>query len=244
MRKILLLAAAFSILSATSARALTIDISNDIIRVTTGFTGANLTVFGTQDQPGSVVVVVEGPPRSATVRKKSRVMGLWTNTDSRVFSNVPAFYEVAATVPLDIVATPEILQSKRIGLSNLSVVPTKGGKMDAATAEFVAALFDEQSEKHLFVKEIEPLVYPGANLFKAQFSLPAIVASGQYRVSAYLFTDGVPVAQDTATFVVVPEGLSANLRSFATQNGLLYGLTGMLMALLAGWLATVLLKRE
>lgn len=245
MRKVLLtLAFVLSFATPNVAAAMAIDVSSDVIRVTTGFTGATITVFGTQEQPGDVVIVVEGPPRNATVRKKNRVAGLWTNTDSRNFINVPSFYEMASATTLDKIAAPELLKQKRIGLENLSVVRLKGGKMDATTTEFVAALFQEQSKMKLFVPEAQPLFYPGPNLFKTQFSIPAIVAPGQYRVSAYLFSNGQIMEEDTANFVVVPEGLSAELRVFATENGLLYGLTGMFMALMAGWLATVLLKRD
>lgn len=245
MRKFLLSVASLAILSVPlPASAMAIDVSSDVISVTTGFNGATLTIFGTQETPGNVVIVVEGPPKSATVRKKSRVMGLWTNTDSRVFTNVPSFYEVAATSDPAAIAPQELLQQKRIGLSNLSVVPLKGSKMDTETTEFVKALFEKQSDKHLFVPDVQPLFYPGPNLFKAQFSIPAIVSPGQYRVSAYVFADGKVTEEDTASFVIVPQGLSAEMRSFATENGLLYGLFGMFMALVAGWLATVLLKRD
>lgn len=245
MRRLLLtLGFILSFTAPNAAQALSIDVSNDVISVTTGFNGATLTVFGTQETPGQVVIVVEGPPRNATVRKKSRVAGLWTNTDSRNFTNVPSFYEMAAATALENIAPPDVLKQKRIGLSNLNVVPLKGSKMDADTSAFVSALFEKQAAKHLFVPDVQPLFYPGPNLFKAQFSMPAIVTPGPYRVSAYVFAEGKVTEEDSASFVVVPQGLSAEMRNFATENGLLYGLTGMLMALMAGWLATVLLKRE
>lgn len=243
--RISLLAAVFALcFAAAPAQALTIDVSNDVIRVTTGFTGAELTVFGTQEAPGDVVLVVEGPPRTVTVRKKSRVLGLWTNTDSRKFSNFPSFYEAAASAPLADIAPADLLTANRIGLSNLKIVPTKGGTIDEKTAGFTRALFEMQAQKRLLVPEPVAVTYPGPQLFKARFTMPAIVPPGQYRVSAYLFADGALVQKANTTFVIVPEGLSAELRSFATDSGLLYGLAGMIMALIAGWLATVLLKRE
>lgn len=238
-----ILTAALVFSFAVPARAMSIDVSDDVIKVTTGFNGTAMTVFGTQDKPGTVVIVLEGPPKAVTIRKKSRVLGLWTNTDSREYHNVPGFYQVAASGPLSLVASDEVLKQNRIGIANLPIVPDKGADK-ADTAEFTSALFKMQQDHHLFVDDIAPLAYPGPMLFKAHFKMPALVPPGQYKVSAYLFQDGHIIEQDTAPFVIIPEGLSANMRIFATQNGLLYGLTGLLMALFAGWLATVLLKRD
>lgn len=239
-----LLALAVSLTLSGGAFAMAIDVSNDVIRVTTGFTGTSLTVFGTQDKPGSVVIVVEGPPKTITVRRKSRVLGFWTNTDTRRFLNVPAFYEVAASGPIEQITTRDVLRQNRIGVSNLNVVAAKGGAVDETTAAFTAALFSMQQQEGLFVSDVASLAYPGPMLFKAQFTMPTTVAPGQYKVSAYLFQDGQIIEEDSIPFIVVPEGLSAQMRDFATENGLLYGLTGMLLALFAGWLATVMLKRE
>lgn len=244
MRTLLAIIASLFLLTPHTASAMAIDVSDESIRVTTGFTGATVTVFGTQDKPGAVVIVVEGPKKSMTVRKKTSVMGLWTNTDSRKFIDVPAFYEVAASGPLDTITTIDVLRQNRIGLDNLTILPSRGNPTDNGTPEFTKALFDMRIKKHLLVRDVAPLAYPGPMLFKARFTLPALVPPGSYKVSAYLFQSGQIIESDTSIFEIVPEGLSANLRKFATQNGLLYGIGGMLMALFAGWLATVLLKRE
>lgn len=244
MRLILAAITCLFLLMPHTASAMAIDVSDESIRVTTGFTGATLTVFGTQDKPGAVIIVVEGPKRSMTVRKKTSVMGLWTNTDSRKFMDVPVFYEVAASGPLDTITTVDVLRQNRIGLDNLAILPSRGNATDSGTQDFSKALFEMQIKKHLLVRDVAPLAYPGPMLFKARFTLPALVPPGEYKVSAYLFQSGQIIEQDASNFVIVPEGLSAKLRKFATQNGLLYGIGGMLMALFAGWLATVLLKRE
>lgn len=229
----------FTALSAP-ARALTVDVSDETIRVTTGFTGANLTVFGTQDQKGDVVIVVKGPPRKMTVRRKTSVGGLWTNTSSREFKGVPSFYETAAASTLDTIAPETVLRENRIGADNLVI----GRTDDEGKEPYVDALFENRVDKKLFVRDVVPLTYPGPNLFKARFAIPASVTAGEYTVLAYLFENGKIVAQTSVPFEIVPEGLSADLRRFATQNGFLYGLAGMAMAIVAGWLATVLLKRD
>jgi len=244
MMRRLILSAGFVFMCAAPAHAVSVDVSSDVIRVTTGFSGAELTVFGTQDKPGNIVLVVEGPPRTMTVRRKSNVGGLWTNTETRSFANVQTFYEVAAAGPIDTIAAPEILREHRIGTQNLSILTTKGKAANEKTQPFLDALYQRQQDKNLFAPDAISLTYSGPALFKARFTIPALVTPGQYKVSAYLFADGRLIEQSSVPFTVVPEGLSADLRRFATQNGPVYGFAGMMMAMVAGWLATVLLKRD
>ncbi|MCB1538179.1 MAG: TIGR02186 family protein [Alphaproteobacteria bacterium] len=242
MRRIILtilLLGAFS----GSAHGMAVDISDDIIHVTTGFNGAGITVFGTQDEPGAVVLVIEGPPHPMTVRRKSRVMGLWTNTSWRDYSDVPSFYEVAASSPLSMVAAPDVLREHHIGLDSLHVAP-EDGENTVQDDAFTRELFTRMEQRRLFVPTVTPLAYPGPKLFKAHFAMPPIVTPGEYKVSAYLFADGKVIEQDSTSFNVVPEGLSADIRRFALEDGVLYGLCAIAMAMAAGWLATVLLKRE
>lgn len=226
--------------AAPAQAAFSIDVSSDVIAVTTGFDGASVTVFGEQGQSGDLVIMVEGPPKTMTIQKKTPVFGLWTNTDSRRFLGMPAYYELAASVPVDDVAAPEILRASRIGLTNLLIAPAD----DDGTAQFSNAFVRIQQDRGLYGKTVKPVVYVTPQLFKVRFDLPANVASGHYKVSAFLFRDGALIEQANVPFEVVPEGMNAQLRRFATRYGLLYGLAGVLMALMAGWLATVLLKRE
>lgn len=241
MRGLLALAVLLLTCAALPAQAgLTVDISSALIRVTTGFNGSSLTVFGTQEQEGTIVIVVEGPSKPMTVRKKSSVFGFWTVTDSRRFANMPTYYDMAASAPLTDVAAPEILRMHRIGLTNMLAAPAD----DDGTAAFTAALVRLQEEHHVYGHEAKPLTYITPQLFKVAFDIPAVVTAGPYKVSAFLFKDGKLLEQSSVPFEVIHDGVSAELRRFATNNGLLYGLAGVAMAILAGWLATVLLKRE
>lgn len=219
---------------------LSIDVSNPVIHVTTGFNGADITIFGTQAQSGSIAIVVEGPAKRMTVEQKNPVMGMWTNTRSWNFLNMPAYYEVASSVPVTQLTDAAGLQQNRIGIANLMADLLA----DAKVKPFAEALIRLQQQKGVYGREIERVTYINPTLFKSTFSLPALVAPGHYRARAFLFRDGKLLEETSVPFEVIPEGLSAELRRFATQHSLLYGLAGVVMALVAGFLAAVLLKRE
>lgn len=242
MTRFLLCLLALTVLATGTARAaLSIDVSSPLIKVTTGFNGSSITVFGTQDVQGALVILVEGPSKPMTIRKKSPVFGLWTYTDSRRFANLPVYYETAASAPIDRIAAEDVLRSHRIGLTNLLAAPDND---DDGSAAFSAALVRLQQKKGVYVEEVKTIDYISPSLFKAVFDIPPIVRAGTYKVSAFLFQDGQLVEQASVPFDVAHEGLSADMRRFATKYSFIYGLAGVLMAMFAGWLATVLLKRE
>ena len=68
--------------------------------ITSAFQGESILLFGMFDPPGEIVVVVVGPPARETVLRKQRFLGLWLNTGRQAFDDVPAYYSIAASQPL------------------------------------------------------------------------------------------------------------------------------------------------
>jgi hypothetical protein len=99
-----MLASAFAGAAAQEAP-LVADLSDREIEVSTGFTGADLLVFGATDAPigpggDEILVVVRGPTRPVVVRRKVRALGvMWVNGPAARFSGVPGFYAIAGTRP-------------------------------------------------------------------------------------------------------------------------------------------------
>ena len=140
-----LLALALLLLALTGPRAaaqmagmtgqpLVADLSAHEISITTGFEGTDLLLFGATEGEGDVIVVVRGPAGGATVRRKSRVLGIWINTASMRFDQVPSFYRVASSRPLDQVTTQGMRQRLQIGVDAVRAVPAS-----AAPPEEIAA---------------------------------------------------------------------------------------------------------
>jgi uncharacterized protein (TIGR02186 family) len=77
---------------------LEIGASTSEIAIASDFRGADLTIFGALTNADElflaigqydVVVTLEGPKDYATVRRKERVLGIWMNTQSMTFEQVP-----------------------------------------------------------------------------------------------------------------------------------------------------------
>ena len=56
-----------------TAAELIADISQRLVAITTGFTGADVLLFGATEGKGDVIVIVRGPGSDVVVRQKERV---------------------------------------------------------------------------------------------------------------------------------------------------------------------------
>ena len=60
------------------------------------------------------------------MRRKGNVAGLWLNTASATFDNVPSYYAVASTRPIDEIAPEEFRALHGVGLKHLKYTPAVG----------------------------------------------------------------------------------------------------------------------
>jgi uncharacterized protein (TIGR02186 family) len=218
----------------TRAEALAADLTNHLIAITTGFTGASVVLFGAIDGPGDIAVVVQGPDREITVRRKSRIAGIWINSQELIFANVPSFYFVAASRPIDEIVSPATAAFYRLGVTNLEIKP-EGMAPPQVVEEFVAALVRTQRRAKLFPDSVSKVNFVGERLFSTKIEFPSNVPTGTYLVQVFLVRDRDVVSGQTTPLVVSKVGIDANVFSFAIRQPALYGAIAVLTAMVAGW---------
>lgn len=223
--------------TARAQQELVADLSDHLVAITTGFTGADVLLFGAVEGDGEIVITVAGPRKDVTVRRKARVAGVWANVESMTFANTPAFYAVAATRPLEEVAPSDIRERQEIGLDNLNL-RALGDDLDSETVDsFRAGLVRNKIAANLFLGDVVPVTVLSDRLFRTRIKLPANVATGTYTVSVYYIRDGSPVHAQTTPLVVSKTGIGADVFLFAHTNAAAYGIIAIVIAVAAGWLA-------
>lgn len=249
MRRLLLAvaiwAAALGLCRPGAAQDLVADLSDHVIAINTGFTGTKVLLFGATEGEGDVAVVVRGPIDRATVREKDRVAGVWLNHASMKFGGVPGFYAVASSKPLEQLAAPNVLERAGIGLKYLQLVPGEDDREagpEAVTA-FRDALIRGLQRDGLYVTDTGQVSFLSGRLFRTRIDFPANVPTGQYQVEAYLFRGGQVVDAQTTPLIVGKVGLGAEIYEFAQGEPALYGLAAIIVAVAAGWLASVVFRR-
>ena len=81
-------------------------------------------------------------------------------------------------------------------------------------------------------------------VFRTAIPLPADAPIGTYEVDVKLFADGTLIAREPSAFELYKVGFEQFVASTAREHGFLYGLSTAGLALLIGWLASVVFRRD
>jgi len=238
-----------------AAERLVVSLSNHRVAVTSSFVGENLVLFGTvEPDPGKtslrsaydLVVTVAGPKQTLRTRRKQRVAGIWVNVDSREFVRVPSYLAILSNRPVGDIARPEVLLRLQVGLDNF-LLPQRIGPDIADTVRddpFRLAFVRLQMQNGLYRQSGTAVTFLTPTVFRAAIPLPANVPTGSYPIDVKLFSGGEMVARTNSALEVIKAGFEQYVADAARDYGLLYGLATSLMALIIGWFASVVFRRD
>jgi uncharacterized protein (TIGR02186 family) len=229
------------------------DVSTRNVPVTSNFSGTEIVVFGAVDHSRQssaeaglydVVIVVVGTPTRLTVRKKGKVAGIWLNTDSLTFDSVPSYYAIAATRPLDEVASPEVLKSTGIGFDYVPMELAKSaeGRTAQDIKAFRQAIVGLKNKDRLYTVNEYAVAFIGRSLFRASIDVPANVVVGPFETRVFLFRNGELLSQYKASLELQRQGFEETMYGLAFRQPLIYGLIIVAIAMSAGLLAAALFR--
>lgn len=226
------------------AEVLVADTSRHHVAITTGFTGADVLLFGAVEGKGDIIVVITGPNETVVVRRKQQIAGVWANTDSMTFADVPNFHVIAASRPIGDIADAPVRTQLNIGAANLDLRPAPDSSRRPAgeIEEFRKALVRNKQAEGLYGREPSSITVLSDRLFRTLVHFPANMATGTYTATVYLFREGNPVQIVRKPIVVEKTGVGAEIYSYAHDQAPLYGIAAILVAVGAGWLAGVVFR--
>jgi len=244
-------------LAATAARAerLIVSVSNHRVTVTPNYSGEELVLFGSVEKDAStptgrgsydLVVTVSGPKDDMVTRRKERKFGIWINTDYRQFLKVPGYLALFANRPFDEIAPPEVERRQQLGLNNVLLTQRVGPDYADVVPNdpFRSAFVRLQRQRGLYREDTAAVTFLTPTLFRTGIPLPAEVPIGTYEVEINLFSKGALVTRTETAFEIVKVGFEQFVATTARQNALAYGLVTAAMALLTGWLASIVFRRD
>lgn len=237
--------------SATArAQSLVATLSTDNVPILSNFTGEKIALFGVID-PGAtarpregydVVVTVRGPRGAVTVRRKEQWGPMWLNLDARRYIAIPAFISIVSNRPLDRIAQAEVRDDLRIGVDAL--IPPQAASRGANDPVFRDALQRLRRQQGLFVEADDKVRFITPMVFQAEIALPGAVPLGGYDVEVALFSDGALAARTNLKFSVSKYAVEQWVAEAAHRSPIFYGAATSLIALLIGWLASVIFRRD
>lgn len=240
--------------SPASAERIVASLSSHVVQITSNFTGVELTLFGTvengQAAPPTggydIVVTVTGPRQSAVVRQKERMFGIWINAASRTFINVPSYLSVLSTRPFESITGIDTLRHEQVGIANISLTQQIGPDIADVVPNdtFRQAFVRLKNERHLYDEITNGVTFLTPTLYRASIFVPAEAVVGNYDVDVKLFAGGAMIARTDSAFEIKTVGFEHFIANAAVNYGLPYGLATSMMAVMTGWFASILFRRD
>jgi uncharacterized protein (TIGR02186 family) len=219
-------------------------LSQDTIEIRSNYNGAEITVFGAVERPQTakpdIVVAVRGPEKDMRVLRKERVVGIWINRSRALLRAMPSYYFVAGNRPLESIAPTETRNAYALGLDALR---PHGLKTDDDPEPFRKALLAQMERDRLYVQQENGVEFLSGTLFRVRVPVPSTAPRGKYVVEVYLLRGGRVIDQRSSDLVIDQIGLERRLFDFSRAAPLLYGVSTVLMALLLGWLSSLMFRR-
>ena len=255
---LILLAATVSIMGAAppaAAERLVTSLSEHRVMVTSSFNGSEVVLFGGIERDTGVLplrgnydiaITVIGPRQNIVTFRKERVLGIWVNYESRLFENAPSYLAVLTNRPLQAITNADTLRRLQLGVDNMALPQ----RIDPAPADdlpgetFRKAFLKLKEDHGLYRQESNGVTFLTPALFQASIALPAEVPTGTYEIDVKLFADGMMIARTPSALEIYKAGFEQFVTSSAQTHGVLYGLATSMMAILTGWFASVVFRRD
>jgi uncharacterized protein (TIGR02186 family) len=236
-----------------SREALNIGISSTEIAIVPDFAGTDVTLFGAIENVDpallarggyDIVVALEGPRDRITMRRKERVAGIWINRHSVVFEAMPESYSMSSTRPLTAIASDLELVTHGVGLPRARIQPSSFSGRAEEVALYRDAFLKLKAESRLYQENPGGVKFVSSSLFAATLHIPADVPNGTHMIRAYLFKQGKFFDEKQLEMKVVKTGVEEAITAAAFDQPLLYGTFAVLLAVLTGWAASLIFRRD
>lgn len=246
----ILAALLFACAPASAQEEIVAALSQNRVAITANFDGSEILVYGAVKrdappggEPLDVIVTIAGPLDPVVVRRKRKLFGIWVNVDAVEVDLAPSFYAVATTGPL-----PEILnetEDLRHKISVERMIRSVGAPQTISDSpSFTEALIRIRQNDGLYSVSPEPVQFLDETLIGTSIALPANLLEGDYTVRIFLARDGSVVGSHEKSIFVRKVGLERWIHSLAIERPVAYGLFAVLLAVAAGWIASVAFGRR
>ena len=256
-RRSIVLALAAVLTAAAPARAerLITTLSTSRVLIASNFTGAEVVLFGSIERDAQtvprrggfdIVVTVTGPRETILTFRKERVAGIWVNAESRTFIKAPSYLTMLSNRVVNDIADANTLRRNQIGLRRTLLPQEISGDIGDSIREdpFREAFLRLKENKQLYRQVENGVTFLTPALYRAAIPIPDNAPTGSYEVDVKLFADGTLLARTQTALEVVKIGFEQIVANAARDYGFIYGILTAMLAVVTGWFASVVFRKD
>jgi uncharacterized protein (TIGR02186 family) len=224
------------------------DRTKQKIEVDTRFAGERIYFFGTIPDPEADIIVKLISKHNDPIKltRKGKVVLFWMSTKQFELRNVPYIYKIHSSKPLGEFLTPELVKEYKLDYETLKddmeIRLIKGEPSpDDKEVMFEGYLKMKEDENLYRIAENRIRITKG-RLFEHYFTFPDKAKEGDYVIESYAIKDGQVIAESNDIVEVKKVGLMGWLYRTSQNNGILYGIMAVVIALGAGLLVGRIFK--
>lgn len=237
------------------AETLVTDLSQDIIEITSQFSGSELLLFGAIERHAiesiqsneisvqgldyDIIIVIQSEPIDLVIRKKEKVAGIWINNENQMIHGVPGYYVIGSTRPLDEFLSKEDQVRLGLGLANLNITNEQGDDV----GEYKDALIRNMINNELYKEESGNVTIKNEILFRANLAFPSNMPVGNYKADVYLVRDGNIIITHDTPLSVDKIGFERFVYNFAHDYPPFYGIMAIFVAISVGLFSGFVAKK-
>ena len=174
------------------------------------------------------------------------MLGIWTNMGSRTFLNVPTYLAVLSNQPIEQITNVDTARQLQLGMADKLLPQQLGNDVGDVVRDdpFRANFLRLKTQHQLYVQKTNGVTLLTPTVFRAEISLPAEAPIGNYDVDVKVFANGALLTRANSAFEIIKVGFEQFVATAAQDYGLLYGITTAMMAIMTGWFAAVVFRRD
>jgi uncharacterized protein (TIGR02186 family) len=254
-RLLLIASTMLALCAPAQAERLITTLSTSRVLIQSNFTGTDVVLFGSVERDAQtvarrggydIVVTVTGPRENILTFRKERLFGIWVNADSRTFVKAPSYLTVLSNRTITDIADINTLRRTQTGLARILLPQEISGDIADSIRDdpFRQAFLRLKIERNLYRETQNGVTLLTPALYRAAIPIPDNAPTGNYDIDVKLFADGALLSRQQTAMEIVKVGFEQFVANAARDYGLIYGLATALMALLTGWFASVVFRKD
>ncbi len=226
--------------SGKASAELTIKANHDHIKIDFFYHGDEVTVSGTSDAGVDLMVKITSPETHLVMKKKGKVAGLlWMNVGTLNFEHTPNLYFLHSTRGIEELLAQEEMDKEIIGydalMKHVGITPIENDyEREKWFKEFVR--FKEDSRLYNIASgDITVTEAGNRQEYFIKLPWPYQAQPGEYTITVYAIRDKRISEKAEAKVLVEQVGGVEVLADMAKNNGALYGIISIVVAVAAGF---------